>query len=937
MRSAILPAVLSACHFVYGQPPPAPPTSGALERAAEEFKVLTREQGLRDDSPRKAVRAASGAKTQFHGRLYENFRNDLLDAVPHEILQRGGSRNLLRRNQFGFNVSGPLVIPKVFHGARSTYFSVSYEGVRERISRSYLRTVAIPAERQGDFSLTVDSAGAPLAIYDPATSRKNPSFDPSAAVSRENLEYVKQPFPGSVIPRQRLDPVALKALEYYPLPNASAGPFFRNNYFVVSPETNAADGMIAKVDHSFLEKHRLSFTFAYTNGLSGSARFIEGPADSAPASREYRNRRGSLEHVFTFSPQTVNTATLEAYTDVRANISDASGWPQILGLNGVFSGVFPFFDLADYLDMGRSSPVARTARNTFVLTEAFSHQRARHGLRVVSQIARHQVNTFLPGVPSGAFYFGSGYTSLPGIVNTGLPFASFLLGGPQSADMSLVPFPSYFRSWTWINAVQDTWELRPDLTLSFGLNLLAAAPRSERYNRQSIVDLSVPNPQNQRPGALVFAGQGGYGGRFQPVAVKPQPNFSLAWNPRGNRQTVLRASYGMSYQAYPVYNGQWGTRGFTGHPYYYSPNSQLEPALFLRGGMPPSPRPVPDLTPEAANDTDANVWNRDGRLPRYQSAGVSYERQVGGGLVLTGALGVSWGRDLFTGNNAVRLNAVHPDYLALRDRLNDLSFNRSLRPYPQFLEIDVFSQWPEGRYRREAASLRAEKRTSQGLSLNATYEYSRQYDDYSGPYGRQDQFNRKNEWALSAWNNPHRLSFSCMYELPLGPNRPLLNYPDWRGYLAGHWSISAISSVASGEPLALRAQFNNTGGVLQTVRVNVVAGAEQRAANQGPDRWFNPDAFSQPDDFSMGSGPRTHPFLRGPISQNHDLSLSKRFPIDQERSLEFTASGFNWLNHANWTDPDVVIGPRSAPNANAGRIIGSRGGRVIQLALRFSF
>ncbi|GIU75061.1 MAG: hypothetical protein KatS3mg004_2148 [Bryobacteraceae bacterium] len=934
MRSfLLLPILTSVLVCVRAQEPARP----ALEQAAEEFRRLTREMGLRPDSPRRATHGAGPRWSAFHGRLYHNFRNDILDAVPHEIRQRGGTKNLLRRNQFGFSVSGPVVIPKLYDGSRRTFFSLNYEGVRERIARSSLRTVAIEPERRGDFSLTVDQSGAPLPIYDPATVRANPLYNPALPVSAENAEFLKDPFPANRIPEARQDPVARRALDYYPLPNANAGPFFRNNYFIVSPETNTADGMIGRLDHTFLEKHRLSASWSFTNGFAGTARLIQSPADSAPADRSFTSRRGAIEHILTLSPQTVHTASLEAQTNVSENVSDASGWPERLGLRGVPSGHFPFFDLANYIDMGRTTPAARTARNTFTFSDALSHKRGRHSLRFFSQFSRLQVNTFSPAMPAGAYFFTWRYTSLPGVVNTGLAFASFLLGGPETADIGLVPSPSYFRNWTWTTGAQDVWEVRPNFTLTYGISFLAASPRVERYDRQSIVDLRAPNPANGRPGALVFAGRDGYGRAFQPVAVKPQPYLTLAWNPRGNRRSVVRLSYGMSYQAYPIYNGQWGTRGFTGHPYYYSPNAFLEPAFRLRDGLPPPPRPVPDLTPEAANDTNANVLDNSGRLPRYQSAGVSYERQMRGGIVLSGGLGVAWGRDLFIGNSAVRLNAVHPDYLSLREQLNDLAWNRALRPYPQFYEIDVFSQWPDGRYRREALSLRAEKRTGQGLSLNVSYEYSRQYDDYSGPYGRQDQFNRKNEWALTAWNNPHRLSFSCMYELPLGPGKPLLNYADWRGYLAGNWSISAISTVSSGEPLALRAQFNNTGGVLQTVRVNPVPGVDPRVKNPSPQLWFNPAAFAHPPDFAMGAGPRTHPFLRGPLAQNHDLSLAKRFPIDRERSLEFTASGFNWLNHANWTDPDVVIGPASAPNVNAGRIIGSRGGRVVQLGLRFSF
>ena len=913
----------------------APPASD-VQKAAEEFKVLTRDMGLREDSPKTAAKGQS-RKNSFHGRLFENFRNDILDAVPHEIAQRGGTKNLLRRNQFGFNISGPVIVPKVYNGGRSTFFSLSFEGVRERIGRSYLRTVPILSERTGDYSGVVDSAGAPLQVFDPSTVRLNPSFNASQPVSVDNLQYVKDAFPGNRIPESRQDPVARKMLSFYPVPNSNAGPFFRNNYFIVSPETNTANGMIAKVDHTFLDKHRLAVTYSFTNGLAGAAQFIPNGADSAPANREYHNRRGAVEHIWTISPQSVNTATAEAVSDINANITDETNWPKQLGLNGVPGTQFPYISLGSYLPMGRSSPVARNARNTFVFTDAHSLRVGKHNLRMVGQFVRYQVNTFNPGVLSGAFYFGAGLTSQPGIVNTGQEFASFLLGGTESADYSVVLSPSYFRNWNLVTAVQDTWEVQQGLTVSFGLNMQTSTARTEKYDRQSVVDLSVANPVNGKPGALVFLGKNGYGRALQPARVKPQPNISMAWNPRGNRKAVLRLAYAMSWGAYPIYNGQWATRGYSGHPYYNSPNDQLAPAVVLGNGVPPQASNVPDLTPAAANDTNANLVDQKGRLPRYQSASFSYERELPGSLVLTGSAAVSWGRDLFVGNNAVNPYALSPDIMVLRDKLNNFEFNRSLRPFPQFIGTDVFSQYPDGRYRREAVALRAEKRTSQGLSLNLSYSYSRQYDDYSGPYGKQDFFNRHNEWALSAYNSPHQLSFNYMYELPFGATKPYLVFQDWRRFLTNGWSISGISTVSSGEPLALRAQFNNTGGVLHTVRVNVVPGVEQQAASKGPDSWFNAAAFTHPADFSLGSGPRTHPFLRNPTSSNHDLSVAKRFAIDTERSMEFTASGFNFIHNANWNPPDVVIGTVGAPNVNAGRIVGSRGGRVIQLGLRFSF
>ncbi|HYP05243.1 MAG TPA: hypothetical protein VER03_03330, partial [Bryobacteraceae bacterium] len=121
------------------------------------------------------------------------------------------------------------------------------------------------------------------------------------------------------------------------------------------------------------------------------------------------------------------------------------------------------------------------------------------------------------------------------------------------------------------------------------------------------------------------------------------------------------------------------------------------------------------------------------------------------------------------------------------------------------------------------------------------------------------------------------------------------------------------------------------------LNVDVGPGVDPKVPNPGPDMWFNPAAFAQPDDFTPGAASRTHPTLRGPISQNHDLSLNKRIALDADRTVELSAVGFNFINHANWNDPDTVIGPVTAPNVNAGKIIGSRGGRVLQLGLRYSF
>ncbi len=896
-----------------------------VQKAVEEFRVQARALGLTGDGSSQQVKTARSSRGRWHGRLFHNFRNDFLDATPHEVAQRGGEKNILRRNQFGVNVSGPVVIPKLYDGGRATFFTFTYEGMREKIGRSSLRTIPRLEERSGDWSGTVDNAGVLLPIYDPGTTSPNPAYNPAQDVSTENLQYNRLPFPDNRIPTARLDSVARNALSYYPAPNSNAGPFFRNNYFVFTPEVNSANGVITRVDHTAGSRHRIGFGMSLSNGQDGAPALFPTLANPGNAIRSRRSRRGTLEHVFTVSPTRLNTLTFEVSSDRIQNKPETDGSGR----------VFPQYLFSPYLSMGRSTPNLRSARNTFALVNGHSIRKENHRVRLVGQVIREQVNIFAPQYPEGSYRFSAGLTSLPGIVNTGHAFASFLLGLSNYAEQTVTVSPSYFRKSRYITSISDNWEVRKGLTLSFSFGLDMNAPRTEKYNRLSTVSLSEINPVNGRPGALVVAGRNGRGRSFQPFLVKGEPSLGVAWNILGRTGSVLRASYSRSYSPIPIYSAQWSTQAFNGAPTWVSANPQLAPAVILAQGLPGASRVFPDLRAEAANNTIADLMEPTGRQPTYQSAAVSVEHALPAALVMTLGFGHSNGRNLLL--NASNPNAIPLDALDYRDRLNDENFNRSLRPYPQYQRFDVYSAWPEGRYWRSAAYVRAEKRLSQGLSFSAYYEVSKQMDNYSGPYGVQDYYNRQNEWSLTAGNNPQRLTMTYNYELPFGPNRPFLTVSDWRRYLVDGWSVSGSTTMVSGEPVALRPMFNNTGGVVDALRVNVVPGVDPHVADRGPDLWFNPAAFAQPADFTIGDASRTHPSLRMPSSQNHDLSVNKRISLTAEKSVEFSMVGLNFVNHANWSDPDTLIGTETSPNVNAGKIIGSRGGRVIQLGLRFSF
>ena len=131
--------------------------------------------------------------------------------------------------------------------------------------------------------------------------------------------------------------------------------------------------------------------------------------------------------------------------------------------------------------------------------------------------------------------------------------------------------------------------------------------------------------------------------------------------------------------------------------------------------------------------------------------------------------------------------------------------------------------------------------------------------------------------------------------------------------------------------MSLRPQFNNTGGVI-SICGSTQCRCDPHVARPGPDGWFNPAAFDQPADFTLGNASRTHPSLREPASQNHDLSMSKRFSLSASKSLEFNAVGTELPESCELERPRYGHRAARAPNVNAGKIIGSSGGRVCNSA-----
>lgn len=910
-----------------------PQQPSELQKALNEFRTqMTALTG--GTGKAKSV----GKQNRLSGRIYENLRNDLFDAVPHEVRQRGGTKSLLRRNQYGFSVSGPVWLPKVFDGRGRTFFSLNFEATRERIAQSALFTIATDKQRLGDFSDLVDSAGQPIPIYDPLTTRPNPNYDPAKAISATNLQYLRDPFPGNIVPANRLEPISKSIVALYPRPNINVGPFLQNNYWVNSPFENRADGVIAKLDHRLSEKQQLGFNFNQSRGLRKSPEYYPGPANAGAPSYNYENGSFSAQDVFTASPQTVWTLRASAAYGATTSFEQdaAQDYPQQLGLKGLFAGYFPRFVFSSgYLSIGPSTAVFRDRSYNYSGSAAVSINRKKHTIQMSGLARRSFVNSLNPYYPSGLFIFNNSITGLPGVRNTGSSFASFMLGMVSRGEEGVVLHPSYYSKNFFDSTFSDQWRVKPGVSLYGSLSVEIATPRVEKYNRQSTVSLDHINPANGKPGALIFAGRDGIGRGLQPVTARVEPVVSLTVNPWNDRQTVVRASYSLSYEDYPLYGRHFGTQGFNATPVFVSPNDQLQPAFWLRDGMPLNfPRP-PALDPAAVNGIEPDFIDRSGVLPTNQQWSLNIQRELPRALTMNLAY-TGWRGHRQLVDGFARLNLVPSSNLHFRDQLYDEAFRNTLRPYPQYRSFDMGGLYPLGDLKGHSMSATIDQRLIGGVFGRFSYRLAKLMDNYSSGTP-QDPDNRQLEWSLSTSDITHSLSASYTYELPFGKGKKFLSDSAFAARTIGGWSLSGLTSWRGGQPLSLRPVFNRTGGIVGSLRVNLVPGVDPRVEKPSPQQWFNPAAFAQPDDFTLGNAPRTHPQLRDPGAHVHHLSLTKRFELSADTSLEFVSEAFNFLNHANMNDPDTRIGPDSSPNLNAGKIIGSTGGRVMQFGLRILF
>lgn len=926
--------------------------------AVQEFKISTNNFAAelgRTGGGVTSFTLRSGTN-EIHGSVYEYFRNEVLNA--NGFFNNQGRRNpqtgkaprsINKQNEYGFTIGGPIIKDKTFAFG---YFN----GFRYRRGpASSLISLPTQAFRNGDFSSLRDNAGNLIPIYDPATTRPDGSGG-----------FIRDPFPGNVIPANRISSVAKALQAFLPEPN-QPGNFV--NYVGTAGTGTSTDQWGFKVDHSFSSKSKLNFSLSHSYYEDRGFTPFTGPL-ATNTSTEDPIWVVRLSHDYFLRPNIVNHGTVAFNRNEFSFLpggGEGLGCPGRVGLKGVNqASVCPQLNIASFGTYGGGG-ISIIPENGWNFVDNVSWVTGKHTYKFGFDIRANGDNTYSTNRDAGFFNFSNLETALPGNASTGSGYASFLLGAANSGEAWVYGTGSVGnRSRYYAFFFQDDYKVTPKLTLNMGLRYDIQKPRYEVANRFASFDPTLPNPgAGNRLGAIRFAsperrtfadtdwGQLG-------------PRFGLAYSI--NEKTVIRSGYGIYYSAgaAALANGHLlgFLMGYTSPNSVASQDSGVTPAFFLDQGFPTDrfPRP-PFISPTVINGgVPYYMADRDGHGPYYQNWNLNIQRELPGNILLdlayVGNKGTRLGSNLSPENqlpatnlrlgSLLNANINSPEARAAGIPIPYPGFNGSvgqaLRPYPQYLTITRPHQ-AEGHSTYHAFQMKVQKQFSQGLAFLISYTGSKAITDSVSQLGvpfsvaTQDRFNRAAEKSISLNDYPHNLVASYSYELPFGPGKRWANTGGAVGKVVGGWKISGIQQYQSGQPM--RVTVNNPFGSFDIrLRPNVVAGAQKRTTvspgefDPARDRWVNAAAFAVPAPFTLGNATHQLPDLRTPAYLNEDFSISKRTLVNERVAIEFRTDFINAFNR-------VVFGgalTNISDPATFGRLTAqSNEPRTIQFGLKVTF
>ncbi len=922
--------------------------------ATQEFKIqtntLSAEYG-RSGGGIISVISKSGTN-DFHGNLSEFLRNTAFNSNTFFSNKAGQTRSPMKVNQFAAALGGPIRRDKLF-------FFVNYEGYRERQPGQTTMTSPSALERAGDFSETRNSAGNLINVYDPTTTRQDPT-NPG--------RYIRDTFPNGQIPASRINPVAAAVLKYYPLGNLSGLPYTHaQNLYLATSAAIDKDSVGVKVDYNLSSARRVAARYTYYNTDWGYPNYFNNIADSGGQHILIPRHSLSFQYTDVLTPALlldfkagVNRSFQMVATPSEGFDITSIGLPASLAKTAQnvrgHGGVFPRFTVSDMGTFGGVDAGGDPAL-TGTMSSGITRVSQRHTLKAGYEFRLYTHNTENTLAAAGNYSFSRAYTQGPNPLQTstsaGYGTASFLLGygdgyaGYTTDNTRSMRYHAMF--------LQDDWKVTSKLTLNLGLRWEYEAPMTDRYNAFSNFDLSIVSPLRvpglTLRGGLTYPGVGGVDRRItEPSFNDLGPRFGFAY--QANRKLVARGGYGIMW--IPTNGVDPTSQGFTTYTYMTGTlDGGLTPHDTLSNPFPngisfPTGSTLGALT---GVGTSVSGQLRDAQRGYVQQWNVTLQYEpFSNWLVEAGWVGNHGSRLLMLTRGVSFLS--HDD-LAMGSALSQLVPNpfsgilttgslsgqtvpryQLLLPYSQFTGVSGgYSFLGNSIY--HALALKVEKRFGRGFSTLVAYTASKLIDDGQQSSAIrvgattvttvQDWNNLRAERSRSAQDMPQRLVLTALWELPFGRQGCAL-----RRYTLGGWQLNAVTTIESGRPISLSAS-----GTLVGNRPNVVSGAKAVLDQPTLVKWFNTDAFSLLAPYTYGNVSRTLPDVNSDGMFNMDLSVFRTFTVRERYRIQFRAEAFNFTNTPTFDTPGTGIGSATFGVVTATAI--NPQPRVIQFSLGARF
>jgi len=943
--------------------------------AIQEFKVQT---GLYDASFGRNAGAnvnvvTKGGGNEFHGTVFEFFRNDVLNANDFFRNRTGQKRGVLRQNQFGFTLGGPILKDKLL-------FFGSYQGNRQINgvsggSTANINSPPFPNDRSRA-ALGALFAGQ-RGVLQNAFGGVGPAILPDGSnISPQAFALLNLKLPNGefVIPTpQTINP---------------ALPFERQGFSAFSvPGTFEEDQFMVNVDFLHTDNSKIYGRFFAADSdlvlpIPGGQAGPTVPGFPFLIPNSFRNL--SVAHVYTFSPTLINQIDFGFHrTDVGNLQQEAFTFSDIGVAAPPIANLFPVIGIVGSMATGGNGQSVRIFQNHYNIQDSLTHVRGRHTLRFGGGYTRTNLSE-----ADFTFFGGLLFLSWP----------DFLLGlpaGPAAAGGNGTPFSNIFisvdipgdldRSWVVNDGhayIQDDIKLIPSLTLNLGLRYERLGHLADTGGRNSGFDISLANPNPPAEGTLagfvvsenfpgtVPAGVTQLDNRFG-IRGKGQNNFGprvgFAWQLPNSfvpftERMVLRGGYGTYYTRA---TGQAFIQLSTARPF-----AALRQLTGVQNGAasfanPFQPTPVlPRFTPYSPTTQLAtSLVDPDYRPPVTQQYNLNLQTELGRNFLLeVGYVGTR-------GSHLIYAHSINQAQLAspsnpIRNLTTNTVANISRRvPILGFTPtgLNDIDSSANSWYNSLQASI--SKRLSRGLQFLTAYTFSRSLSDVatntsaSGFGFSGNQNNRRANYGLNDFNRRHRFVFSYVYELP-SPKR----FNSFVNTLAGGWSVAGVTTIQSGLPLTFFGINSNNAFGVTGDRAQLAAGcthanlATSGSVTSRLNGYFNTSCFARanPNAPLSTTNPAVWPPIQagstatnfgnsgpgivfGPGQNNSDIAIIKRTPVGwlkEGANIEFRTEFFNAFNHPQFANPassvssPATFGVISATSVNP---------RIIQFGLKVNF